>query len=256
MSDRTIVADIADILARRVACGQYSPGDLMPSVRRIADEFAVNRATAQRILDHLELCGFVHARRGRRFIVRDVRASGGLDVYRHLFRLSTDAPDVMADMFADIVAEQQLIVQDAVLCYTDSERSIDPAELNATLDELETLARGDNTDPAALLTTELTLVRSLLTALGHGVQQAVLNSIGEIVLSVPEAVASYYVVSADMHVLVWRALAAVWASESGPTQSQLALFADIFGIYHEKVIARFTELIRPTDTAQRRVAGA
>jgi hypothetical protein len=74
-------------------------------------------------------------------------------------------------------------------------------------------------------------------------QRAILNSIGEMVLEVPEAVESYFAGAADLHVLVWRALAAVWDSGSGPSEAQLALFEDLFGMYHEKVVARFEELV-------------
>lgn len=36
---------------------------------------------------------------------------------------------------------------------------------------------------------------------------------------------------------------AVWESDSGPSEAQLALFEDLFGMYHEKVLARFAELL-------------
>ncbi|MFJ9743694.1 hypothetical protein, partial [Streptomyces sp. NPDC101166] len=79
--------------------------------------------------------------------------------------------------------------------------------------------------------------------LGLSVQRAVLNSIGEMVLEVPAAVEAYFAVSPDLHVLVWRALVAVWESDAGPSEAQLALFEDLFGMYHRKVVARFEELV-------------
>ena len=69
MGDRTVVADVADELARRVASGEYEPGGLMPSVRQVADEFDLNRATAQLILGRLESYGFVDAYRGKGFVI-------------------------------------------------------------------------------------------------------------------------------------------------------------------------------------------
>ncbi|WP_024805183.1 winged helix-turn-helix domain-containing protein [Nocardia sp. BMG51109] len=243
MGDRTVVADVADALARRVASGQYAPGDLMPSVRQVAEEFHLNRATAQLILGRLESYGFVDAHRGKGFTIRDVRAHGGVDSYRRLFRLSMDTPAIAAEMFANIVEEERGIVLEALLSYTHGEHEHDPGEFKAAIDELETLARSEQPDRRRLLIAELGLVRRLLTVLGHGMQRAVLNSIGEMVLEVPEAVESYYAVSPDLHVLIWRGLAAVWESESGPTESQLALFEDLFGMYHEKVIAHFDRTV-------------
>ncbi|MFE6858577.1 GntR family transcriptional regulator [Nocardia sp. NPDC057668] len=243
MGAQTVVADVADILARRVATGEYAPGDLMPSVRQVADEFGMNRATAQLVLGRLESYGFVDAHRGRGFTVRDVRRAGGLDVYRRLFPLSAHAPEVAAEMFAAIVAAERIIVLDALLDYTEADGGVDPAELHAAVDELEALARADELDYAAMLAIEVEIVRTLLTDLGHGLPRAVLNSVGEMLFEVPAAVRAYFAASPDLHVLVWRALLAVWESSSGPTEAQLALFEDLFGLYHEKVVARFGELI-------------
>ncbi|MBL1074147.1 GntR family transcriptional regulator [Nocardia sp. 2] len=243
MGDRTVVADVADELARRVASGQYAPGGLMPSVRQVADEFELNRATAQLILGRLESYGFVDAYRGKGFVIRDVRSEGGVDVYRRLFRLSMPAPEIAMEMFSNIVDEERGIALEALLAYTAGARGGEVAELKADIDELESLARSTAPDPHRMLRIELGLLRKLLTALGHSVQRAVLNSIGEMVLEVPEAVDAYFAASPDLHVLVWRALVAVWESDGGPSQAQLALFEDLFGMYHQKVIARFGELI-------------
>lgn len=243
MGSRTVVADVADELARRVATGEYRPGELMPSVRQVADEFGMNRATAQLTLGRLESYGFVEARRGKGFTIRDVREEGGMDAYRHLFRFSITAPAVAAEMFADIVEVERGIVLEALLAYTGGEKLLDPAELAAAVDELEALARQAVPDHVRIIDAEIALVRRVLGALGMSMQRAVLNSIADMVVEVPEAVTAYFAVAADLHVLVWRALLAVWDADSGPTEAQLALFADLFALYHEKVIARFDELV-------------
>ncbi|WP_405138917.1 winged helix-turn-helix domain-containing protein [Nocardia sp. NBC_01388] len=243
MGAQTVVADVADELARRVATGEYAPGDLMPSVRQVAEEFGMNRATAQLVLGRLESYGFVDAHRGRGFTVRDVRRAGGLDVYRRLFRLSMHAPELAADMFRNIVAAERVIVLEALLDYTEGDGGVDPVALYGAIDELESLARGENPDHAAMLTIEIGLVRTILTDLGHSVQRAVLNSVGEMLFEVPAAVRAYFAASPDLHVLLWRSLLAVWESDSGPSEPQLSLFEDLFALYHEKVVAHFEELV-------------
>lgn len=243
MGSQTVVADVADELARRVAAGEYQPGDLMPSVRQVAEEFDMNRATAQLTLGRLESYGFVEARRGKGFTIRDVREAGGVDVYRRLFRFSIPMPDIAMEMFRDIVDVERNLVLEALLAYTGGEQRIDSAETKSTIDELESLARRQDPDLRQMLALEVALVRRLLTALGLPMQRAILNSIGETVLEVPEAVEAYFAGAPDLHVLVWRALAAVWDSGSGPSEAQLALFEDLFGMYHEKVVARFEELV-------------
>lgn len=243
MGSQTVVADVADELARRVAAGEYQPGDLMPSVRQVAEEFDMNRATAQLTLGRLESYGFVEARRGKGFTIRDVREAGGVDVYRQLFRFSIPMPDIAMEMFRDIVDVERNLVLEALLAYTGGEQRIDSAETKSTIDELESLARQQDPDLRQMLALEVALVRRLLTALGLPMHRAILNSIGETVLEVPEAVEAYFAGAPDLHVLVWRALAAVWDSGSGPSEAQLALFEDLFGMYHEKVVARFEELV-------------
>ncbi|MFI6868320.1 winged helix-turn-helix domain-containing protein [Nocardia sp. NPDC050406] len=250
MGARTVVADVADELARRVVAGDYEPGDLMPSVRQVAEEFDMNRATAQLVLGRLESYGIARAHRGKGFIVRDVRAEGGIEVYGRLFQLSQDTPDIAADLFRDIVAEERGVVLDALIGYTESPERVDPALLKAAVDELETIARTPDPDLRRMLALELDLVRRLLTELGQSMRRAVLNSIGEMVLEVPAAIAAYYASGPDLHVLVWQALLAVWESDSGPSEAQLALFEDLFEMYHVKVVARFGELVGATDESE------
>ncbi|MFD6155365.1 GntR family transcriptional regulator [Nocardia sp. NPDC060256] len=247
MGSQTVVADVADELARRVAAGEYQPGDLMPSVRQVAEEFDMNRATAQLTLGRLETNGFVEARRGKGFTIRDVREAGGVDVYRQLFRFSIPMPDIAIEMFRDIVDVERGIVMETLLAYTGSDQAIDQAELKAEIDKLEAIARQDDPDLRQILAIEVGLVRRLLTALGLTMQRAILNSVGEMVLEVPEAVEAFFAGAPDLHVLVWRALAAVWDSGSGPSEAQVALFEDLFGMYHEKVIIRFDELVGASD---------
>ncbi|WP_245722095.1 winged helix-turn-helix domain-containing protein [Nocardia crassostreae] len=193
MGAQTVVADVADELARRVVTGMYEPGDLLPSVRQVAEEFEMNRATAQLVLGRLESYGFVDAHRGRGFTVRDVRRDGGVDVYRRLFRLSP--PDIAVAMFRDVVETERAIVLDALLAYTESEQRIAPARLAAQVDELETLARGAEPDRHDLFGIEVELVRALLGELGHTMQRAVLNSLAELLSGVPAAVEAYFAVT-------------------------------------------------------------
>lgn len=243
---RTVVADVADELARRVVCGAARPGDLMPSVRQIAVEFGINRSTAQLVLGRLESHGFAVARRARGFVTRDIRRDGGVEAYGHAFRLSMQVAEVAITAFHDIVDVQRSIVLDAVLAYATCEDR-PTHSVNAAIDELEALARSDEPDRDAMLRLELAIIGQLLGAVGQTFHRAILNSIGEMVLAVPQAVAAYYAVSPDLHVLVWRGFAAVWDSGSAPSEAQLALLEDLFSIYHERVVARFEELVGAID---------
>lgn len=249
MNSQTVVADIADELARRVAAGEYAPGDLVPSVRQVAAEFEVNRATAQLILGRLESTGFVEAKRGKGFTVRDVRLVGGVDVYRRLFRLSVEMPEVALETFRDLVQLEQMLLLDTMRAYSAGDHRIAQEDLHAAVERLAAIAREPDPDLAEFLGVELGVVRSLVGAVGNGMHLAVLNSIGEMVLGVWEATSAFFAVPPDVHVAAWRAVVTVWENGGAPSESEAALFEDLVTRYHRRVLTRFGELLAPAERA-------
>ncbi|AMU77304.1 phosphonate metabolism transcriptional regulator PhnF [Mycobacteroides abscessus subsp. massiliense] len=242
MESKTVVADIAEELTRRVVGGQYAPSELMMSVRQVADEFDVNRATAQLVLGRLESLGIVAAQRARGFVISDIRDGGGVDVSGYVFRLS-QTPGETFEMFRDAVDMERTIVLEALLAYATLEERPDLAVIESGIDDLESIARLDKPDYSIMFEKELGIVRHVLAALHQPFRKAVLNSIGEMILSLPEATAAYYSAEPDVRVLVWRAFVAARKTEAGPSQSQLDLFEDLFNMYHQQVIERFAELV-------------
>lgn len=59
-----IYTQISGELKNRVISGQIKPGDKLPSVREIAEEFSVNPNTVQRVFMELEKDGFTYSERG------------------------------------------------------------------------------------------------------------------------------------------------------------------------------------------------
>ncbi|OHT85270.1 winged helix-turn-helix domain-containing protein [Mycobacteroides saopaulense] len=242
MESKTVVADIADELARRVVGGEYAPGDLMLSVRQVADEFDVNRATAQLVLGRLEAMGIVAAQRARGFVICDLRDGAGADVGGYVFRLS-QAPDEVFEMFRDAVDMERAIVLESLITYATLDEQPDLTAIENDIDELESITQLNDPDYPAMFEKELGIIRHVLSALHQPFRKAVLNSIGMMILSLPEALAAYYPDAPDVRVLVWRAFVAARKTEAGPTQSQLALFEDLVNMYHQQVIERFAELV-------------
>lgn len=62
---------IADNLRRRIAAGEFGPGDLLPSGRDLCEQWQVSRATVNKALDLLRADGLVLARQGYGFYVTD-----------------------------------------------------------------------------------------------------------------------------------------------------------------------------------------
>lgn len=76
-----IFRQIADGLRAAIGRGSLAAGDLLPSVRQIAEELAVNPNTVHKAVAELEREGLVEAERGRGMVVRAgtrslARASG------------------------------------------------------------------------------------------------------------------------------------------------------------------------------------
>ncbi|MBI1302585.1 MAG: GntR family transcriptional regulator [Phycisphaera sp.] len=84
-----IFRQIADGLRAAIGRGAYAAGDLLPSVRVIAEELGVNPNTVHKAIAELERDGLVTAERGRGMAVlagsrAQARASGDEAVMLHL----------------------------------------------------------------------------------------------------------------------------------------------------------------------------
>ena len=61
---------IADEIERRIKSGRYRPGEKIPSVRKMAEEFSCAKLTVQRAFDRLKADGFLENRVGSGSFVR------------------------------------------------------------------------------------------------------------------------------------------------------------------------------------------
>lgn len=70
-ASKGIFEQIADTLSHRILEGSLKPGDRVPSVRDLAEEFEVNRNTLLRTYALLNDAGIIDNRRGVGFFVSD-----------------------------------------------------------------------------------------------------------------------------------------------------------------------------------------
>jgi DNA-binding transcriptional regulator YhcF (GntR family) len=61
----------ADDLRKRISAGEFAPGERLPSIRRLADEYEISPQTVQNALRELRQANLVVAQQGRAFYVRD-----------------------------------------------------------------------------------------------------------------------------------------------------------------------------------------
>ncbi|MGN0144261.1 MAG: GntR family transcriptional regulator [Clostridium sp.] len=71
-NDRPIYLQLMEKIQLKIICGDYKPGEKLPSVRDIASEASVNPNTMQKALTELEKTGLVFSKRtSGRFITED-----------------------------------------------------------------------------------------------------------------------------------------------------------------------------------------
>ena len=71
-NDRPIYLQLMEKMQLKIICGDYKPGEKLPSVRDIASEASVNPNTMQKALIELEKTGLVFSKRtSGRFITED-----------------------------------------------------------------------------------------------------------------------------------------------------------------------------------------
>lgn len=61
----------ADDLRRRISAGEFPPGNKLPSIRQLSDEYQISPQTVQNALRELRQANLVVAQQGRAFYVRD-----------------------------------------------------------------------------------------------------------------------------------------------------------------------------------------
>ena len=244
-----MVEQAADRLAFAIASGQHPPGAKLPSVRTLAADYGINPSTVQVVLARLAAAGFVEAHDRVGYVVRDIRLVGGLETWRYLFRFSRQLPDLAAAMLADLLATRRRLVEDAMRLLARSGAAYDPGPVRRAADQFELLVAA-SAETAVLARAELHALRMAIAVTGQGLALAVFNSVSELILEVPEALAVLYR-DAPLHVVVWRALLAAW--EAGTVaEHNVAAMETLMAQRDGETVARFrAELTGPSPATRR-----
>lgn len=242
MQQQTVVDEIVDRLALKIASGLYRPGEMLPSVRLLAAEYDVNRTTAQLVLARLQAAGFVDAHRNVGFLVRDIRLYGGTEVWQHIFRFSRQLPDTAAKIFKDIIEIDELLLTRAVQTIAEDPRRYEAAPTRRAVDRLELLAATRPQSLADVVRAELHALRTVMAAVDQVMFLAAFNSAGEMLIQMPEAVQAFYVYEPRSHAKAWRVFVTTWEKGRPFDRGLLEFGAGLSG-YHAQVVERFRELV-------------
>ncbi|WP_018655636.1 GntR family transcriptional regulator [Actinomadura flavalba] len=207
----SVVDEVAERVAFDIVSGRLAAGERLPSIRRLAEEHAINPATVQLVLGRLRTAGFVETRQGLGAVVRDVETDGGVETWRYLFRLSTGVPDLTARILADLLETLRMFYESALGKIARSPGAYDPAPVRRAVQRLDLLVRTGTPAPADVHHGVLQVLRAASAALGGGVFLGVLNSLGPMFGDVPAVLDAVYA-DPGAHVWWWDTLVTAWES--------------------------------------------
>ncbi|MEV6558207.1 winged helix-turn-helix domain-containing protein [Nocardia sp. NPDC051756] len=240
----TVVDDITEQLAYRIAAGLHQPGELLPSVRQVAAEFGTSTPTANSALGRLAALGFVEPRRGLGYLVRDIQLYGGIDTWRFLFRFARQLPDRAAMLFADVIDVDHMLVMEAFQTFIADPRRYDLSVAVQALDRFELLVGDENTSRTDLMAAELHMLRCVFAAVGKPGKLSLFNTVGEVLIMIPEVGEAFYgPVEPAGHLFLGRMLQQIWQSDTELDLPELGVLETIMRNYHDQVVETFRTLI-------------
>ncbi|MFF2554332.1 FadR/GntR family transcriptional regulator [Nocardia sp. NPDC058058] len=240
----TIVDEITDQLAYRIAAGIYRPGELLPSVRQLAVEFSASAPTANSALGRLAALGFAEPRRGLGYIVRDIQLYGGIDTWRYLFRFAHRIPEQASRLFSDIIDVDHILVMQAVRAFVENPRHYDVSAATRALDRMEMLVHDPQATLIDIMAAELHMLRCTFAALGSIGSLSLFNTVGELLITMPEAAQAFYEpLEPEGHVVIGRTLQSLQTAGDPLDIPDLSLVETVMRTYHDQVVEAFHRLI-------------
>jgi DNA-binding FadR family transcriptional regulator len=153
-----LVADLAGAICR----GEYAPGDRLPPIRVLAEQFGVTVATTQRAVARLEEMGLIKVLMGSGMTVLDPVQSAGPNVLPYLFRSVFEQPDRACAILADFLELRREMAANHLVRIREVVANLDPAQVDALLSGLLDNARSRDGDVSAVADADFAATRALL----------------------------------------------------------------------------------------------
>ncbi|MQY09306.1 hypothetical protein ACRB68_74250 [Actinomadura sp. RB68] len=239
MARGTMVDQVADRVAFQIASGQVRAGETLPSIRRLAAEHDVNPSTVQQVLSRLHAAGFVEPRHGLGVVVRDVRADGGIETWRYLFRFSRRLPDLAVRSVQELLEMLQVFYAATLAKIMADQGAHDAAPARRAWRQLELLVGEGDTTPARVHQGVMQILRSASAATGAGIGIGLINSLGGLLAEVPEVLEAVYA-DPGAHLWWWGELITAWETTDEALGRQLIALLDD---WHAETVDRVRALL-------------
>lgn len=220
-------------LASAVLRGEYPAGSRLPTMRELAERFAVNLGTVQRAAASLERTGLVSARQGSGIRVNDLHASADLSLVPVWIGALADQPERAAALLGEFLEARRVLATHLLVKHRRTLAG-HRAALDATVARLADAARAGT---AAFRAADLALARELVDLTGHTVIARVLNAAGELLDAVPALAEAMYA-EPRCNVRATRAVLAALGSRRADARVR-AEIEEAFAALDAATVARF-----------------
>jgi hypothetical protein len=244
MTRSTMVDEITERIAFQIASGQVRAGDRLPSIRRLAEEHAVNPTTVQLVLARLRAMGFVEPHHGLGVVVNDIEARGGIETWRYLFRFSRRLPETSVRILRDLLETLAIFYASVVTKLETDPAAYDPRPVRQALTRLDRLVASGNASLTDVHQGVLDVLRAGSSAIGGGILLGVLNSLGPMLGDVPEVLDAVFH-DAGAHVWWWDQVVTAW--EKGDVEAARGALS-LLDPWHAEVTERLRRSLQAQPT--------
>src|SRR3954447_991055 len=198
-------------LSEEILSGRYSPGEKLPTQRKLAAELGVTVTALREALKRLEQLGLVEVRHGDAMRVTDWRAQGGLDVIAHVLFA---AGGLDRTTLADVMEARRIMLSESARLAAERRDDAQAARLEELAGRIAVAP-----DPATAQALDWVFFHELVEAARNVVLLLVMNSIREIYLQRGELFEAVVAEHGELAPLYERAAHAV-ARRQGATAAR------------------------------------
>jgi GntR family transcriptional repressor for pyruvate dehydrogenase complex len=192
--------EIADVLRRKILCGELEAGTDLPGERELSAQLGVSRLTLRAALTRLEAEGLVRPVHGSGNRVLDFRQSGGVELIGHLLSMAQEnffdpsrrdagvAGQSGLSLLANLLELRRMAAVEAVGMAAERATADDIAAMRANVARQEALQH----DPRAYVQADLAFARLLARATHNIAVVFLANTIVGLLAAQPGIEAAFY----------------------------------------------------------------